>query len=345
MRRGMYSKLICLSLMPLSVLFFLVYPTAYAAKKPSPPKPTLTLNLQQGPLGVTLTLSGKNLHPGEATISFVDAKNMPGIFIAPSDNKVQVRQNGSFVSTNVILPNNGPAGIWNIVVVDSAQATLMVRYRVLTPSGSAPAGVPTLTINPSIGKIGDLIAFSGNNWLPGGTRVKLLLVTDTATIPLINTPVKSDKNGVLMGAFRVPTTIAPAQTLANLSAVDASGALRAQAQLTLTSLMLTPTVSSQSAMSAAPSPTPGTSTTITIPDSLRQLSQLNDSSLLLIILLIGGTLGLAGLMLLLFLLPARSRHTNRHTPTAHVDIQQTLNYTMPKRNLYSYSSKKELHGR
>ena len=135
----------------------------------SHPKPTLTVNVQQGPLGVALTVKGKNFHAGKAMLKYVDAQHVIGMFEPPSENSVQVQRNGTFIATNLILPSTGPTGKWNIVVTDSARATATVQYLVLASPGEQSAVAPSILINPTSGKADDVIAVSGSNWLPQGT--------------------------------------------------------------------------------------------------------------------------------------------------------------------------------
>ena len=79
-----------LPLVALSMLF--MHPThAFAS-----PKARLTLNRQQGPLGVTLTLSGGKFTPGPAALSYIDSQNTPGTFTPPGDSNIQVLNDGTF---------------------------------------------------------------------------------------------------------------------------------------------------------------------------------------------------------------------------------------------------------
>jgi hypothetical protein len=57
-------------LMLISLSYHLSY--AHAANKP---RPTIALNIQRGPLGVLLNIQGKNLHPGLASIGYIDAQH------------------------------------------------------------------------------------------------------------------------------------------------------------------------------------------------------------------------------------------------------------------------------
>jgi len=298
MRFGFFLRLcffLCLFCLVSLTVLFASDTIAYAAKKPK--SATLSLNVSQGPLGATLTLKGKNFRAGPATISYIDANNTPGIFAAPSDNAVQVQRDGTFSSTNIILPMTGPAGTWKIVVLDSTQQSVSISYQVLVAPGAASAGIPTVSLNPSNGKIGDVIAFSGENWLPQGTRVNLFVVTDTATLPLLDTPAVSAKDGSIIGAFHVPSSLNAAQTMANLRAADSNNVLHAQVQLSLLSSL--PTVTPTLAPTAASTHVGANAPSI----NMKALLQMDTNSLMLIVLTVGVVLGVAGFMLLLFMLP------------------------------------------
>src|SRR5258706_5851028 len=82
----------------LTVLFVWPFTSVHASALDA--KPLLTLNIQQGPLGVTLTLKGKNFHPGQATLSYIDPQNVPGVFVSPSDSSILVQADGTFLSSN-----------------------------------------------------------------------------------------------------------------------------------------------------------------------------------------------------------------------------------------------------
>jgi len=153
---------------------------------------------------VTLSLKGKNLHTGQASLSYVDAQGGSGTFIAPSDTNVEVQADGTFSTANIVLPSTGPAGVWKILVTDSSGEVGSVRYTVLATPGAEEAGTPNLTINPTSGKSGDIIAFSGSNWLPEKTAVQLTLRIDTTSVPLLDAPAMSDKNGAITGALHLP---------------------------------------------------------------------------------------------------------------------------------------------
>ncbi|GAC1306927.1 MAG: hypothetical protein NVSMB27_45140 [Ktedonobacteraceae bacterium] len=275
------------------------------------------MNLQQGPLGVTLTLRGRNLHSGLAQLSYIDAQGVPGTFAYPSDSSVQVRENGEFVSSNVILPSSGPAGDWKIVVTDSVGAISSIRYLVLAAPGASTAGVPSLSINPSNGAAGDIIAFTGSNWLPAGTIVNLTLLMGTISLTLLDTPPVSDRNGAISGAFHLPANLNVSQAAVN--AVDvASGALHAQVQLLINSSSPTPTASQTVVASPTIESTPvDTATTTplkTAPlgsDSTHgPLSLLGQEGWGLALLIVGGSLGVAAIMLILFMIPWSERKRN-----------------------------------
>ncbi len=283
----------------------------YASTKPKPkPKATLTLNIPCGPLGVRLTVKGKNFHAGQASLSYVDALNVPGIFAAPSDNRVQVAQDGTFTSTNVILPVTGPVGTWKIVITDSVGMVVSAGYAVLAAPGIAAAGPPTLVINPLSGKPGDLVAFTGNNWLPQGTSVTLRLQVGTTTIALFGSPLLADTNGAIMGSFSVPQGLDPTQSAATVSAVDASNALQAQTPLTLLNLVPTPSVSPTPAIT----PTPR-SVAYSVPSTGGPggglFALLGGDTTIIVLLIVGGSLGIAALMLILFLVPWGERERER----------------------------------
>lgn len=323
MRYRLYLTIkICFVCLLSSIVLLLLFSSPFSALAAKPAnkseRPSVTLNLPQGPLGVTLTVKGNNFHPGEASITYADGSNRPGTFVAPSDTSVLVQGNGTFVSTNVVLPSAGGIGTWRIVITDSAGTVATAPYKVLAYGKMQHANVPTLQCSSTNAKIGDLIAFTGTDWLPQGTSVQLQVVTDTATIPLLAAPVKSDKDGTITGAFHIPTSLNPAQTMANLSAVDASGAMHVQVQISLPGLPPTPTVlptPSPVVKSSAvtPSSTSNGGTTISFDKLEQALFQLSGSSLIIIALIVGGTLGLAGMMLIMFLLPWRRRSHSQAT--------------------------------
>src|SRR5579863_5926709 len=134
---------------------------AYASTKAQ-----LSLNLQEGPLGVTLTLMGKNFPQGQVTFSYIDPQNVPGVFTAPGDNNAQVQSDGAFVTTNLMLPASGTTGVWKILVTDSSNTIWSVHYTAIAALGEQMAGSPGLTVNPPGGAGGNSIAFTGSNWLP-----------------------------------------------------------------------------------------------------------------------------------------------------------------------------------
>lgn len=298
-----------LSLITFSILSFLWIPPVFAATS-STPKPTLDLNVRQGPLGAILTVKGKNFHAGQASFSYVDAQNIPGIFSFPSDSGVQISANGSFISTNIMLPTSGPIGDWKIVVTDSAETVSMATYHVLGTTGSQSGAAPSIMINPMSGKASDLIAFSGSNWLPKGTNIKLSLLVGVTTFPLLAHALTSDENGTITGAFSLPTAMDPQQSSATIIATDTSGALHAVLLMTLIAPIPTPVVSP----TATSLPTPVLSpTNVAVTSAItkstppnhptEQALALSPEALGIVILLVGGTLGIAGVALLLFLLP------------------------------------------
>ncbi|GAC1393564.1 MAG: hypothetical protein NVS4B11_00210 [Ktedonobacteraceae bacterium] len=279
----------------------------------SHPKPTLTLNIQQGPLGVVLTVKGKNFHAGQAGLSYVDAQNTPGMFVVPSGNSVQVQHDGTFTAIDLVLPDSGPAGAWNIVVTDSAKNVAMARYVVLATPGEHSAAAPSIVINPTNGKAGDVVAISGSNWLPQGMHIKLGFLDTSNALVSLNTSLVSDKNGLVTGAVRVPSQFDQTQTTMTIVATDTTEALKAQAALILLSLSPTPAPTS-------PTPTKSLSvgTSSASPNDPGKLSfTMSTASLELVILVVGGTLGLAALMLILFLLPWRKPHSHEDVTMPH----------------------------
>ena len=277
-------------LMLISLSYHLSY--AHAANKP---RPTIALNIQRGPLGVLLNIQGKNLHPGLASIGYIDALHTRGSFAPPGSSSVQVARNGTFTAINELLPASGPKGAWTIVVVDSAGTTVTASYQALS------SAAPTLTINPTSGRIGDIIAFSGSNWLPQGTKVMLHLM-GTAHSSLLSTPVISDKNGSIMGAFHLPPSLDLTLLTAAIIATDSDDAL--QAQVTINVLppasSLTPVITTTPM--AVPTHSHSGVTTQTAPDSSPLIS-FNSQAIAFIFLFVGSILGLAALMLILFMLP------------------------------------------
>ncbi len=207
----LFLTMFCIALLPQS--------TGYAKTIPVR-KPALALNRRQGPLGVTLTLRGTNFPAGQANLSYIDAMNVPGLFAPPSDSSVEVLPDGSFLTTNLVLPTVGPAGAWKIVVTDNNGALNTIRYTVLVANGNATAGAPTLLLtlpastnpanaDPPANTSGssNAIMFSGTNWLPKGTAVKLTLSAGAVMIPLLEPAPVSDAQGDITGSFYLPTTI------------------------------------------------------------------------------------------------------------------------------------------
>ncbi len=272
----------------------------YAANQ----KPMVTLNMQQGPLGVTLTVKGKNFHAGQASISYIDAQGVPGIFVAPSDSSTQIGTEGTFVEANIIMPSSGPVGEWKIVVTDSRQVTGIARYHVLAAPQQQSAGAPNVMVNPTSGKAGDVMAFTGSNWLPQGTSVELSLRLGTVSSQLLDSPIVSDKNGTITGAFHLPTGLDPTQTTVTVVVTNTTGALHAQTQILLLGPSPTPIPAPTSLPSPTIRPTPAISSIGVANDTGKPSFPLLDpASIILILLIVGGTLGVAALMLVLFIIP------------------------------------------
>lgn len=310
--------LACLSLTCLCTLLSLaVLPIAptYARTRPQP-KPALSLNRQQGPLGVTLTLRGANFPPGQASLSYIDAKNVPGVFVPPGDSTVEVMPTGSFLTTNLVLPATGPAGAWKIVVTDSKGALNTIRYTVLVAKGQVTAGAPTLALSlPSTingdspfdtSSTSNAITFTGTNWLPKGTAVKLLLMEGASSIPLLEPAPTSDAGGNIHGSFYLPASISVSN--ATIVASDVStGALRAQVPISISNglVSLTPVVTAQpTSPVTANAQTQATSSQNSSTGSfVNPLSKLDSAVWGPILLVVGGILAVAGFMLLLFMIP------------------------------------------
>lgn len=278
-------------LLSLSLTWHLPY--SYAASKP---KPTITLNVQHGPLGVLLSIQGRNFRSGQASISYIDAQHTRGNFVGPGNGSVQVGQNGSFSAANELLPASGPKGSWTIVVTD-AGTTVTTSYQALSTVA------PSLTINPDSGKPGDVIAFSGSNWLPHETKVTLSMM-GIAHSSLLTAPITSDKNGAIMGAFHLPKSLDSTLLTATIVASDSSGALQAQIAINVLPLSPTPAVS-PTPVSTSTSVAVPTHTTTTAPTTLdnNPLTMFNSATLAFILLFVGSVLGLAAIMLILFMLP------------------------------------------
>ena len=294
----------------LGMALFFLSSTSYAFAKE---KPALTLNLQQGPLGVTLHLKGKNFHRGVADFSYIDAQGVPGMFVAPSTSSANVEADGTFDAPDILLPGSGTAGVWQILATDNAGSMASVHYTVLAVPGNEVAGIPSLTINPTTGTGGDLIAFTGSNWLPAGTEVSVSLLMGTSPLPLLDTAPVSDKNGSITGAFHLPANLTVAQ--ASVTAADvATGALRAQALITLIDSSPTPTSSATVTASASPvpvmTPTPVKNIPLAADSSRGSLTPLEKETWGIALLVVGGTLGVAATMLILFLIPWNERKRN-----------------------------------
>jgi hypothetical protein len=318
-RRIIHVLLYALALNCLILLVVAPFTTkALAADK----KPELSLNLQQGPLGVTLTLSGKNFPAGDVSFSYIDAQNVPGVFVTPSDTGMQVDANGTFASNNLILPASGPAGDWKIVVKDSSGAIWTTGYKALAAPGQPSASSPTLTLNPTSATSGDLITFTGSNWLPKGTTVNLLLQINGNSIPLLEPSPTSDESGTISGTFHLPTNLNVPQ--ANILATDAStGALRAQQPITI--LNGSPTPTSSPTAGITPSPTSTTTSLASSTDLQKPNTPANNSGNSIsttdrilwgaVLLVVAAIIAVAAFMLVLFMLPWSERKT--HSPGGH----------------------------
>ena len=248
MRHRRFALSICLMLVSIICGFsiFIAPITSFAAGKAA-----LSLNLSAGPLGVTLTLRGADFPQGQVTFSYIDPQNVPGTFLPPSDENAQVQGDGTFVTTNLMMPGSGAAGVWKILVTDSTGAVWSIHYTALA------AGVPSLVVSPTSGQSGDSISFTGRNWLPVGIHVNLMLMIGSTLLPLFDTPVVSDKSGKISGKFHLPSNIDAAQV--TVTATDiVTGALRAEAQIGITSATPTPTTSPTVTATPVPTNTPVT---------------------------------------------------------------------------------------
>ena len=317
----------CLLTIFITILCLIVLPAAHSYADNTP---TLSLNRTQGPLGVTLTLSGTNFPPGTADLSYIDSQHVPGFFVYPGDTSVQVLATGSFVTSNLVMPGSGAVGPWQIVVKDSLGSLTTITYTVLAAPGQSSAGTPTLTLNPSSGMSGDAITFTGTNWLPMNTAVNLLLQAGTSSIPLIEPASQSDVNGNISGTFHLPTNLTASS--ATVTASDAgTGALRAQAPITITATTLTPTPTTTATPTPSPTPSPTSTTlpspTTTTPSPAPPTGNTNsggpdnpgspfgkpDAALWgSVLLVVGGILAVAALMLILFMIPWSER--DKHQP-------------------------------
>ncbi len=308
--------LLSCTLLLVALSMLLAYPTRAFAS----PKARLILNRQQGPLGVTLTLSGEKFTPGPAALIYIDSQNTPGTFTPPSDSSVQVQGDGSFSTSNLVMPGSGPVGPWKIIVTDSTGRAWSIPYLVLAAPGLQTAGIPSLVVDPSNASSGDAIAFSGSNWLPQGTAVTFSLLVGTTSLPLLTTPPQSDRNGLIAGTFHLPANVD--QPEVTVSAADAStGALRAQAQVLITLASSTPSASPTPAASptptgtGTPTPTAVPTTTPTVSSSTPggvnntggPLSSINGAIWGPILLIVSGLLGISAVLLVLFLIPAEER--------------------------------------
>lgn len=318
MRRRIFALTLCTLLLSGIVLcsnVFISSPPAYASTKAQ-----LSLNLQEGPLGVTLTLTGKNFPQGQVKFSYIDPQNVPGVFTAPGDSNAQVQSDGTFVTTNFILPASGPTGVWKILVTDSTSTIWSVHYTAIAAPGEQTAGAPSLNINPTNGVDGDSITFTGTNWLPEGTRVNLMLLINTTTLPLFDTPTVSDKNGMISGSFHLPANLNASQVIVTAADIT-TGALRAQTVLTVGATTPTPTTSPTATINPTPvaSATPITVITPTSASSHTALPPPGSDStngpfspslkfvLGLSLLIVSGLLAILALLMLFYWLPKSVR--------------------------------------
>lgn len=365
MRHPMLYKLffaLLLATGSLALCFALLPTTQSYALAGSPKKPALTLNRSQGPLGIVLTLRGKDFPEGNANLSYIDATNVPGIFSPPSDTSVEVLPSGAFLTTNLVLPSSGPAGAWKIIVTDSQGNLTIIRYTVLAPRGQKTAGAPSLlltlpngtssgatptasgtstptgtttTASPTTTPTGtasatptvtstatsaasNSITFSGSNWLPKGTAVKLALSAGSIALPLLEPPPVSNSDGEISGVFNMPSNL-PFSS-ATIMATDAStGALRAQVPITITNGIVTfsssatptPVVNPTTSATSTPVAT-GNDTSVSAPNPFANMNAAIWGPVLLIA---GGMLALAGLMLILFMLPWSRNHQHKSPHT------------------------------
>ena len=290
---------VSLSTILLSMFASSMHLTSVAYASAVAAKPALTLNRQQGPLGVTLAANGKNFPPGQVGLSYINSQGVPGLFVPPSDTTVQVER-GSFVATNLTMPVSGPAGDWKILATDSLGNVRTVRYVVLAAPGQTVAGSPGLTLNPTSGTSGDVITFNGTDWLPQGTTVKLLLQVGGSSIPLLEPPPVSDENGMITGLFHLPSNLNSSQ--ATVVASDAAtGALHVQVAILINGA----TPSASPVVTSAPSPVstvaPAATSAGGVPGSF-------DGAMWgPVLLVVGGVIGVAALMLVLFMIPWSAR--------------------------------------
>lgn len=330
MRRRIFAITLWIMLLSGIVLcstVFISSPPAYASTKAQ-----LSLNLQEGPLGVTLTLRGKNFPQGQVTFSYIDPQNVPGVFMAPGDSNAQVQSDGTFATTNLLMPVSGPTGVWKILVTDSTgiiwsihltESTGIIwsiHYTALAAPGEQTAGAPGLAVNPTSGHGGNSIAFTGSNWLLAGTRVNLMLLMGTTLLPLFDTPVVADKNGKISGSFHLPVSLDASQVTVTASDI-ATGALRAQTTLTIGNITPTPTISATPTTPTTPvaSATPITIITPTETSSHTILPPVGSDSaggplspsfklvLGLSLLIAGGLLAIIALLMIVYWLPRSER--------------------------------------
>lgn len=350
MRRTLFSIfLFLLLLVSLSMLLSLTaIPSSSAhAQAASPKKPALTLNRTQGPLGVTLSLRGKNFPPGSAGLSYIDSDNVPGIFAPPGATSVVVLSSGIFLTTNLLLPASGPAGNWKIIVTDSQGNLTTINYAVLvapgqktagapsliltlpggvtnaTPTASSPTPTATASVTPPATQTATStasstsISFTGSNWLPKGTQVKLTLTTQITSLPLLSSTLASNNKGIISGSFKMPSDLSSSS--ATIIATDlATGALRVQVPITITNGVVS--------FSTGATPTPPAATTpiTSVPSTpisnsssagnpTNPLANINAAIWGPVLLIAGAMLALAGIMLILYMLPwSRHNHGNPH---------------------------------
>jgi hypothetical protein len=324
MWRAISRKLLsclCLACLCMFLSLALLPVSPISARTRPQPKPSLVLNRQQGPLGVTLTLRGTNFPPGQASLSYIDAKNVPGVFAPPGDSTVEVTPTGSFLTTNLVLPTTGPAGAWKIVVTDSKGALNTIRYTALVAKGQTTAGAPSLTLSlpgtsnadppANTSNNSSAITFTGTNWLPKGTAVKLLLLEGASSIPLLEPAPTSDAEGNIHGSFYLPASISvPNATI--LASDVSTGALRTQVPISINDglVSLTPVVTAQptSPITANAQPQSASSQNGSSGGFVNPLGKLDSAVWGPILLVVGVILAVAGFMLLLFMIPWSSEN-------------------------------------
>jgi hypothetical protein len=327
-------------------------PAAYALTN-SAKKPELTLNRTQGPLGVTLTLRGMNFPPGSAGLSYIDADNVPGIFAPPDASSVVVLSSGAFLTTDLLLPASGPAGNWKIIVTDSQGNLTTINYTVLATPGQKIAGAPSLiltlpdgttnatpsasatttptettAVTPTVittttstasSSGNNTITFTGSNWLPKATAVKLMLTAQSTSLPLLGSTLVSNSKGMISGSFKMPSNL-PYSSATIIATDTATGALQVQVPITITSGVVsfstgtTPTPSPETTPVTSAANTPVPSSNSSAGNLTNPLANMNAAIWGPVLLVAGAMLAIAGLMLILFMLPwSRSNHSDPHT--------------------------------